>query len=539
MNELDFAFINGLVITVNPNFDVVSAFGVKDGKFAAVGSAQDVLSMAGEGTQVIDLAGKTVLPGLIDSHLHMNMSARGLSILDLRGLTKSEVLSAVRQKAKDTPRGEWIYARGWNNDAWQDTSFPCKEELDEVSPYNPACLIRSCAHAAWVNSKAFEELNIDENVKDPQGGEFVKDSAGKLTGIVKDMAIEPFKAFMPALDAQALQSAMLKAQDMLLSYGLTSVCDAGASPSDVDAFRDLYAQDKLKIRIYAALYISYNSFAELLAKTKEAVKGGVRIGECGSRLTVRAYKAILDGALGSSSAYLLNPYSDAPGRGTAYYTEGELYELLRVPYSCGFQLMTHAIGDGAVRRCLNVYQRLKEEFPRIKDSRMRAEHVQVIDMCDIDRFFSLGVIPSVQTVFMRTDKDMAPRRLGPRAQNSYLWRTLIDKGNILPNGTDCPIHPANPFLAMYCAVTRKDERGRPKGGWRAGEAMTRVEALKSYTIWGAYACFQEKVKGSIEPAKFADFVVIDRDYLNVQESEIKDIQVLAAYIGGEQVYIRT
>lgn len=538
MRKLDAAFINGHVITVNSAFDVVSAFGVKDGCFAAVGSTSDVLSLAGEDTKVVDLGGKTVLPGLIDSHLHMNMCAQGLSILDLRGLTKSEVLSAVRQKAKSTPEGEWIYARGWNNDAWDESSFPTKWELDAVTPSNPACLIRSCAHVAWVNSKALEALNIDESVKDPKGGEFVKTPAGELRGIVKDMAIEPFKAFMPALNAQELQSAMLKVQDMLLSYGLTSVCDAGASAEDIAAFKALYARDELKVRIYAALYISYNSFSELLSKTKEAVSGGITVGKCDKHLTVRAYKAILDGSLGGWSAYLLSPYSDGPGRGTAYYTEEELYELLREPYARGFQLMTHAIGDGAVRRCLNVYERLKREFQHIKDPRLRVEHAQVIDPSDIDRFSRLGVIPSVQTVFIRTDKDMAGRRLGPRVKYAYLWHTLIEKGNVVPNGTDCPIHPCNPFLAMYCAVTRKDELVYPKGIWRTGEAMTRAEALKSYTIWGAYASFQESLKGSIEPGKLADFAIIDRDYLSVRENEIKDIQVLAAYIGGKGVYRR-
>ena len=271
----------------------------------------------------------------------------------------------------------------------------------------------------------------------------------------------------------------------------------------------------------------------------EYFKKGLRIGMYGNRLTARAYKISGDGSLGARSAWMLDDYDDRPGhKGNGKWTDEQLYNVLYQARRAGFQIWYHAIGDAANRQCLNTYERLLRELPD-PDARLRIEHAQIIAPQDIPRFKKLGVIPTHQTVFLRTDKKVADTRLGPqRIKGAYAWRTLIDQGNVVPNGTDSPVESYNPFLSMYCAVTRMDERGQPEGGWYPQEAMTREEALRSYTVWGAYAGFEEHLKGSIEAGKLADFVVIDRDYLACPAEEIKDIQVLQTVVGGETVYQR-
>ena len=281
------------------------------------------------------------------------------------------------------------------------------------------------------------------------------------------------------------------------------------------------------------------SYEELFQGSMEYFKKGLRIGMYDNRLTARAYKISGDGSLGARSAWMLDDYDDRPGhKGNGKWTDEQLYSVLYQARRAGFQIWYHAIGDAANRQCLNTYERLLRELPD-PDARLRIEHAQIIAPEDISRFKELGVIPTHQTVFLRTDKKVADARLGPqRIKGAYAWRTLIDRGNVVPNGTDSPVESYNPFLSMYCAVTRMDEHGQPKGGWYPQEAMTREEALRSYTVWGAYAGFEEHLKGSIEAGKLADFVVIDRDYMSCPAEEIKDIQVLQTVVGGETVYQR-
>ena len=266
-------------------------------------------------------------------------------------------------------------------------------------------------------------------------------------------------------------------------------------------------------------------------------KSPLRIGMYDNRLTARAYKISCDGSLGARSAWLLEDYSDQPGhKGNGKWTNEQLYTILYEARKAGFQTMCHAIGDGANRQCLDVYERLLKELPD-PDARLRIEHAQILAPEDIPRFHQLGIIPTHQTVFLRTDKRVADQRLGAeRIKGAYAWRTLIDQGNPLPNGTDSPVENCNPFVSMYCAITRKDEKGLPENGWHPEQAMTREEALRSYTTWGAYAGFEENLKGSIEAGKLADFVIIDRDLMNCPAEEIKDIRALETVVGGETVY---
>lgn len=539
MRKLDTAYINGKIYTVDQAFSVKTAFGISDDRFSAVGTDDEILALCSPETKVIDLKGQVVLPGLIDAHLHIVGTGALKLELNIVGKEKQEILDMVAQAVQTTKPGEWIVGRGWINDAWHgDTSFPSKEELDAVAPDTPVYLKRGCGHGAWVNSKAFALVGITDQTPSPVGGEIMRKPDGTLLGIVTDQAQEPFNRAIPPYTRQQIQQIAMLAQEGFLPVGITSVHDAGSFDHWVDAWEELYRQKKLKFRMYVSLrVVGRPSYQELYEGSMKFFEKGIRVGAYDNHLTCRAYKVSGDGSLGSRSAWMLEDYSDAPGdKGCGKWTDQEMYDLLYQGHRAGFQLWYHGIGDAACRQALNTYERLQTELPR-PDCRHRIEHSQCLTPEDIVRYKHLGVIPTHQTVFLRTDKRVAEARWGKeRMKGAYAWRTLIDLGNVIPNGTDSPVENFNPFVSMYCAVTRKDEHGLPEGGWYPEQAMTREEALRSYTIWAAYGAFEEHLKGSIEQGKLADFIVIDRDIMTCPDSEIKDAQVLQTVIGGETVY---
>lgn len=541
MRKLDAAYINAKVYTVDEAFSTASAFGISDDRFAVVGTNEEVLAHCTPETPVVDLGGRVVLPGITDSHLHIVGTGALKLELYLVGKTKQEILDMVAQAYRTAKPGEWIVGRGWINDAWKDDpSFPSKEELDAVAPDVPVYLKRGCGHGAWVNSKAFEVVGITEATPNPVGGEFMRRSDGSLLGVVTDQAQDPFNRAIPPYTKEQIQKIALLAQEGFFQVGVTSVHDAGSFAHWVDAWEELYQQKKLKMRMYVSLRIvGRPSYQELMEQSRPYFERGIRVGAYDNRLTYRAYKISGDGSLGSRSAWMLEDYSDAPGcRGFGKWTDQELYDLLSQAHRAGFQIWYHGIGDAACRQALDCYERLQSEWPR-PDCRHRIEHSQCISPQDMGRYRELGVIPTFQTVFLRTDKRVAEQRWGQeRMKGAYAWRTLIDQGNVLPNGSDSPVESFNPFVGMYCAVARRDEDGQPQGGWYPQEAMTREEALRSYTCWAAYAAFEEHLKGSIEQGKLADFIVIDRDIMTCPEDEIKDTQVLRTVVGGETVYTK-
>lgn len=538
MRKPDTAYLNGTVYTMDSGFTVASAFCTSGDRFLAAGSDEEIRALCTPETKVIDLQGKTVLPGLIDSHLHIHNTGCMKLELNIVGKQRDEILAAVAEAYQKAKPGEWIVGRGWLNSDWPDTSFPTKEELDTVAPDIPVYLKRACGHAAWVNSKAFEVVGVSDDTPDPVGGEYMRTPAGTLLGVVTDQAQEPFNKAIPPYNTEQLERIALLAQEGFFSVGLTTVHDAGTAEEWIQVWEDLYRRKELKLRIYASMrVVGRPNYQELTEGSMKFFKKGLRIGMYDNRLTARSYKISGDGSLGARSAWMLEDYSDRPGhKGNGKWTDEELYSVLYEAHKAGFQIWVHCIGDAANRQCLNIYERLLQEIPN-PDARLRIEHAQILAPEDIPRFKKLGVIPTHQTVFLRTDKNVADERLGPeRIKGAYAWRTLIDQGNVVPNGTDSPVESYNPFLSMYCAVTRKDEHGNPEGGWYPEQAMTREEALRSYTTWGAYAGFEEKLKGSIERGKLADFIVIDRDYMSCPAEEIKDIQVLQTVLGGETVY---
>ena len=538
MRTADTAYVNGRVYTADKEFSTVSAFALSGDRFIAAGSDEEIRALCSPQTKIVDLKGRTVLPGLIDSHLHINNTGAMKLELDIVGKQKQEIVDMVAEARKKARPGEWIVGRGWLNDEWPDPAFPTKEDLDAVCPDFPIYLKRACGHGAWVNSKAFETVGVTDDTPDPVGGEYLRKPDGTLLGVVTDQAQEPFNKAIPPYGKEQLQKIVLLAQDEFFSHGLTTVHDAGTDETWIEAWEELYQKHALKLRIYASMrFFGGPATTEIYTGSMKYFQKGLRIGMYDNRLTARAYKISCDGSLGARSAWMLEDYSDQPGhKGNGKWTNEQLYTILYEARKAGFQTMCHAIGDGANRQCLDVYERLLKELPD-PDARLRIEHAQILAPEDIPRFHKLGVIPTHQTVFLRTDKKVADQRLGSeRIKGAYAWRTLIDQGNPLPNGTDSPVESCNPFVSMYCAVTRKDEKGLPENGWYPAQAMTRKEALRSYTTWGAYAGFEEHLKGSIEAGKLADFVVIDRDFMNCPAEEIKDIQVLETVVGGETVY---
>lgn len=535
--KADTIYYNGNVYPMGEKFSRTTAFAVSGDRFLGTGSDEEMEIFRGEGTKLVDLHGQTVLPGLIDSHLHVHNTGIMKMQLNIQFRQKEEILAMVEEACRQAEPGQWIVGRGWINNLWEDPSFPTKEELDAVSPANPVYLKRACGHASWANSMAFSLAGITEETEDPVGGEIMRKADGTILGVVTDQVQERFDTVMPEYTREDFKKIALLAEQEFLSCGLTTVHDAGTAEEWLEAWEELYREKKLHIRIYAMMrVVGRPDFEKLLRVSKEYFQYGLRIGMYDNHLTARSYKISLDGSLGARSAWLLEDYSDCPGhRGNGKWTNEQLYQVLREARKAGFQIMCHAIGDAANRQCLDVYERLLEEMPD-GDHRLRSEHAQIVTEEDIPRFREMGVIPTFQAVFIRTDKAVADARLGERIRGAYAWRRFLDQGCVLPGGTDSPVESCNPFLSMYCAVTRKDENGDPEGGWHADQAMTREEALRSYTAWGAYAGFEEKIKGSIEKGKLADFVVIDRDFMTCPEEEIKDIQVLATAVGGEIVY---
>jgi predicted amidohydrolase YtcJ len=529
--KADAVYVNGNVYTVNPAFERVSAIAVKEDRILLTGSDEEVLQTCrGKETKVIDLNGKTLIPGIIESHLHYQMLGEMLERIDIYQKPKQEILAKVRDEAERLGPGKWIVSMGWNNELWNE-GFPTREELDAAAPANPVVLNRIDGHSAWCNSLALQLAGINKESPDPQGGEILRQSDGSIWGILTDTAMDRVMAVVADdRSDERIHHLYSLADQSVIAYGITSLADAGATCDDIRILKDAYAAGTLHVRAY-----------EMLAEGEDSVY--IRAGNKPAhdlfhgKLSVGAVKLYSDGSLGSRSAWLLDTYSDRENhKGNGRLTDEEMYRIARRVAGEGFQIATHAIGDAAVRQVISVQKRVIDELG-IQDHRFRIEHFQIVNPEDIHRAISHGFIPSMQPTHATSDMNMAEDRLGSeRILTSYAWRTVLEKGGIIAGGSDAPVEVVNPFLGIYAAISRKDVSGQPPGGWYPDEKMSREEALKSFTIWGAYAMFAEQTKGSLEKGKYADFAVLDRDILSCDEDEVKDTKVLATVIGGNLVY---
>lgn len=502
---------------------------VKDGKIRHVGG--DDLAEMHPDEHLIDLEGKTVLPGLIDAHGHvMGLGFQELQV-NLAGIeTLEATLDTIKNYAEANPDLEWIQGRGWNQTLWPENEFPTAADIDKVVDDRPVWLSRVDGHAGWGNTKAMEMASISKDTPDPRGGKIIRDGAGKATGVFVDAAESYINEIVPDPTEVENEMALEKALEQMARMGITSAHDAGIGVNTWNLYKDFADQGKMTTRIYAMIGGTGDTFDELS-------KEGPVISYADDLLSLRSVKISADGALGSRGAAMINSYSDDPGNhGLLFYEQDELNEMVLKTASNGFQTNIHAIGDKANRVVLNAFEHVRDELLD-QDLRHRVEHAQIVSLDDIPRFKELNIIASMQPTHATSDKNMAEDRVGSeRIKGGYAWQKYLDQGTVLASGSDFPVEHSNPLFGLYSAVTRMDHDGNPNGGWYPEESLSREEALKSFTLSAAYAAHQEDVLGSLEKDKWADFIVIDQDFFEVPESEIFKIKVLQTWVAGEKVY---
>jgi len=515
---------NADIYTVDAAQPRARALAVRGHRLLAVGD--DVSEHIGPNTKCVDAHGATVVPGFIDSHAHMASLGDSLEILDLRRTRSAgEVIAMVRRAAASLPAGTWIRGRGWDQTRWPGTAFPDAGELSRASPDHPVLLSRVDGHAAWVNQRALALAGITAATPDPPGGRILRDGSGRPTGILIDRAQELVRAKIPLPSQDQVREQLARAARECVRLGLTGVHDAGVSDTVLAAYRELIAQHRLPLRIYAMIGGDGALWRQYLQRGPEF----------GDYLTVRSIKLIADGALGSRGAALKEPYSDDAGnRGLLMLSRDRIERVARAALEHGFQVNTHAIGDRANRVVLEAYGAV---LGGPNDRRFRIEHAQIVSPEDFELFSKYSIVPSMQATHATSDMRWAKKRLGPRRiQGAYAWRRFLSLGLRIPNGSDFPVENPNPLWGFYAAITRQDRQGRPEGGWMPDQRMSRAEALKSWTLDGAWASFEENRKGSLTPGKLADFVMLSRDIMKAAPREILSTRVLMTVVGGEIVY---
>ncbi len=532
---------DGNVYTGNPAQPKAQAIAIKGRQILEVGTNDEVLRRAGSNTKVIDLAGGTVLPGLADAHYHLSGVGEREMTFNLEGTpTKASFLAKVKERVAGTPSGQWVVGRGWIETFWVPQAFPSRQDLDAIAPNNPVFLSRADGHAAVVNTKALATAGVTRATAAPFGGALNKDAKGELTGMLIDVAQWLVARTIPAPTPAQLDSAIVLGADRSVRLGWTQIQNAGGSWDDVARMRRLYGAGSLKLRIYQAIHGPGKAADSLLAV-------GASIGEFDGRLTVRGIKTVIDGALGSRGALLLEPYSDDGKSRGLLTTDTALWRpMLIKALERGIQVETHAIGDAGNRLVLDFYEQAMKAVPPgekrvVKEPRWRIEHAQIVDLADIPRFKTLGVIPSMQPSHAIGDLYFAPVRLGQaRLAGAYAWQSFVKLGLPVAGGSDAPVERGEPMIEFYAAVTRKDIRGKsgPDAEWHPEQKVSRDEALKMFTRYPAFAAFEEDKRGSIERGKWADFTILDHDIMTIGEAEILTTTNVMTVIAGEIVYSR-
>ena len=498
------------------------------GRVVATGDA-DLLEQHPDARKV-DGQGRTVLPGLVDAHAHVAGLGFLKTSLDLTGVASvDDAVAAIAQYRTDKPHTRWITGRGWNQVLWPVKEFPTVAHIDAVVSDRPVWLRRIDGHAGWANSVALEQAGIDNDTPDPVGGKIIRDDNGRATGVLIDKAMSLVQRHVPKPNKAEGRAAIRAAVDTLLSEGMTSVHDAGIDIENAEIYMSMADDGDLGMRIYA-MTGGAGDVLDAIGKPIYAYGN--------DRLEIASVKLYSDGALGSRGAAMIEPYSDDPeNRGLPFWTQQELDAMVEKANNMGFQVGIHAIGDLGNRMSLNAFEKAQGGKP--SPLRNRIEHSQIVTLDDIPRFAELGIIASMQATHATSDKNMAEDRIGPeRILGGYVWRRMLDAGVAVANGSDFPVELSNPFHGLYAAVTRQGRDGEPEGGWYADQALTRAEALHSFTLAGAFAARQEDRLGSLEPGKWADFIVIDRDYFTVPAAQIDDIVVLETWVGGQRAYAR-
>lgn len=521
----DLAVVNARIYTVNRAQPQAAAMAVRGGRVVAIGS--DVAAQIGPATKVIDAHGATVIPGLIDSHGHVEGLGSFLDNLDFRGVaSEQEIADRVRTAAKTAKPGEWILGRAWDQNLWPAKDFPTADSISAAAPNNPVALTRVDGHAVWVNGRAMEMADLNTATQSPAGGKILHDAAGKPTGVLLDRARALVEKKIPAATPEQVERHVKRALEECARLGITTVHDAGASAEAVAAYHSLLKKGQLPVRAYVMLGGGQGPLLDAWF-----AKGP----EIGDYLTVRSIKLVADGALGSRGAAMLEPYSDDPGnRGLLITSREAIRAVAEKAVARGFQVNTHAIGDAANRAAIDAYG---DVLKGPNDKRFRIEHVQIVAPEDFVKFQRYSVLASMQATHATSDMPWAQMRIGPeRIKGAYAWQTFLKLGVHLPNGSDFPVESPNPIRGLYAAITRQDKDGLPAGGWFPEQRLSREEALRSWTIEGAYAAFEETRKGSLETGKMADFIMLSDDVMTMPAADIWKATVTLTVVGGKIVH---
>jgi predicted amidohydrolase YtcJ len=530
-------FVNGNIYTMNERQPRAEAIAVKGDRIVFVGSNADAKKYQTAETKTVDLTGKTVVPGLTDSHCHIFGIGEREMNLNLEGAnTLEDFLARVKERGAKTERGKWITGRGWIETFWKPPQFPTRADLDKIAPDNPVFLTRADGHAAIANSAALRIAKIDKETPNPFGGEILRDKqTGEATGMLLDHAQGLVDKNIPAPTETERRDAFVVGVKRELSLGWCEIQNAGSNLDDLPPMRQALEAGQCKIRVYNAVYSPGPAGAALL-------HDGPVLNQFDHHLTQRTIKVVFDGALGSRGAALLEPYSDSPET-SGYLTqkEAELQPIFEEALRKGVQIETHAIGDRANRVILDLYEKAMKAIPpdqrKIREPRWRVEHAQILSASDIPRFAKLGVIASMQPSHAISDLFFAPSRLGKeRLADAYAWQSLLKSGAVVTGGSDAPVERGEPMVEFYAAVSRKSIKGESADGWHPEQAVSREQALKMFTMSPAYAAFEEQDKGSIEPGKLADLTVLSKDIMKVPAPEILNTRCEMTVIAGEVVY---
>lgn len=524
---------NGFIYTFDPGGTVVQGGAMamsSEGKILAIGQDEAMLAAYPDAKRH-DLQAKAVFPGLIDAHAHFIGLASALTRADLVGTQSvAEVIERLQDFETTLSEDDWLIGRGWDQNDWPGQQFPGKADLDTAFPDRIVWLERIDGHAGWANSAALAAVDRDLSGDwQPKGGKIHRDANGEATGILIDGATAMLDHLVPAVSEERLQAAIDEATETLLSLGLTGVHDAGLSWEYIRLLSKRADEGRLGLRVYA--------MADGVGEALQQLCANGFVEHPSGRLLVRSMKLYADGALGSRGAALLEDYSDEPGsRGLLFVSDEEMRTAVRRALSCNLQIGVHAIGDGGNRQVLDAYAAEIPTFPE-NPGRHRIEHSQVIALDDIQRFADMHIIASMQPIHATSDMYWAEDRLGPdRIQGAYAWRRLLDAGVRLALGSDFPVEQVNPMLGIYAAVSRQDLQGSPKGGWYPDQVLSRVEAIRGFTVDAAWAAFMESEVGSLEAGKRADFIVLDRDLMTIDKNDIPKVQVLETWLDGQMVW---
>ena len=523
--------VNGYTLDAGGKLQHFAAMLVEDGKVLATGNHADMAKRAGD-ARVIDGKGRTLLPGLIDAHGHvMGLGAMTLQA-DVTGTTSLDAaLAKIKTFAATHKDDPWILGRGWNQVIWKLGRFPTAKELDAVVSDRPVFLSRIDGHAGWANSAALKLAGVSKDTKDPVGGRIERDAEGNPSGVFVDAAMGLIGRKIPPPTEAQRSAALSSALDMMASVGLTGVGDAGIDVDTFNLYKRFADEGKLSARIYAMIHGTGKDFDVIS-------KDGPLIGYGHDFLSVRSVKLYADGALGSRGAAMLMPYSDdAKNSGLLFSPPAEMTAMISKALGKGYQVCVHAIGDKANREVLDSFAAAYKKHPEGKKLRNRIEHAQIVSVDDIPRFVDLDLIASMQPTHATSDMNMAEDRVGhERIKGAYAWRTFLKQGTRIAGGSDFPVESPNPFFGLHAAVTRQDHEGHPPGGWYPKQALTMTEALRAFTLDAAYAEHEEDTLGTLEPGRWADFILVDQDIFKVDPGKVWKTKVLQTWVGGKSVY---